>query len=411
MKLTDFLLKPPKRFYKSKEDQLNFIFAWNMANITLWVILFLLFLFSLTQISYVVPCFIALSIVVVFQYLLFTVKDYRKVAFWFSFSAMFFFGILMFTKFDVLHLVEYVWMFMIISYAYTISGKRSGNILLFFGAAILVVHTIFFLEKNIEVFQSSISNYFLISTSLVVVLGFLSVGYLKLQHIKIKSLVEDDLKKSNEHLNRQNELIQSQKEEKEVMLKEIHHRVKNNLQIISSLLRLQSNQIENPEVNQILEENVNRISSIALIHEKIYQSSNLAKINYEKYLKSLIKEILSSLGSKKDVSYSIESNLDKIGNRTIVPMALIFNELLTNSVKHAFENVDDPKIQVKIQKLDDKKFTLNYSDNGVWKSKKVKSNSIGLDLIETFTEQLDGTVERITENGRTEYRFELSIID
>lgn len=408
------LLKPfsaPQRQYAAQEDNLNYKFAWNLAMATLIGVCAVFGVLFFVQPQYIVSggaaCILSFIFVLAFRYS----YNYRRVAFFYSIAATALFAVLMFTQHEILHLVEYVWMFMIVNYAYTLSSRRVGNFILLLCTVIVSIHIVFFLEHNLSEFSKNITPEHILTSALIVLFGFLSFGYITRQHIKIKDLVKSDLKQSNLDLNVQNELIQAQKEEKEVMLMEIHHRVKNNLQVISSLLRLQANQVENEEVNKILQENVSRINSIALIHQKIYQSSNLAKIDYKNYLDDLIKAILATMGSKKEISFSIESDLDNIGNRTTVPMALIFNELITNSVKHAFHDIDDPQINITINKIDEKWFTLNYADNGVWKDKKAKSNSIGLDLIETFTEQLDGTVQLSVDSGKTEYHFKLTIID
>jgi len=159
---------------------------------------------------------------------------------------------------------------------------------------------------------------------------------------------------------------------------------------------------------------VSRIIAMALIHEKMYQNDNLSKINLENYLKSLATDILRANQINKEVEFSISSELEIIGNRTIVPLALIFNELISNSLKHAFigEEYDSKKCEIKsyIKMIDNDMFTIQYQDNGVW-SDKMKESSFGIELIETFTEQLEGEMSRSSTLEGTIYIFKLKNID
>ena len=192
-------------------------------------------------------------------------------------------------------------------------------------------------------------------------------------------------------------------EKNELLLKEIHHRVKNNLQIISSLLKLQSYETEDKEVKDQFQEAIGRIRSMAIIHEKMYQSKDFSLIEIEAYLKKLITEIRDSLNSNINLQTHIHSDLEKIDIKSMVPISLIFNELLTNSIKHGF--VDSSNCEVTIDIVSDSENTVfSYTDNGVWKEP-TNSSSFGLELISTLTTQLEGTMTRNIENG-TNYTFQ-----
>ncbi|MGB1102662.1 MAG: sensor histidine kinase [Crocinitomicaceae bacterium] len=187
------------------------------------------------------------------------------------------------------------------------------------------------------------------------------------------------------------------------MLKEIHHRVKNNLQVIRSLLRLQSREIENQSSHSHFKEAIDRVSAMALIHNQMYQSKDLDRINLEPYLQSLSKNILHSYALEIPVDIQFDISLAHASSNNIVPMALIFNELMSNSLKHAFNEQTRGLITVEAYQSSDKRIEFIYADNGQWKPPE-REDSFGMELIETLAEQLGGNVERNTEKG-TKFTF------
>ncbi len=193
------------------------------------------------------------------------------------------------------------------------------------------------------------------------------------------------------------------KEEKEVLLKEIHHRVKNNMQIIMSLLRLQSANITDEYIQSLYSESQNRIRSMALVHEELYQTRNFSAVNVKQYLEKLIKNLIQnySLDTKVDVEYDVE--VQKMNIDTLIPLGLILNEIISNSLKHAFIDMDRGLVVVKIKRMDDNSIILFASDNGpgISNDDRIK-DTLGQDLISSLVEQLDGTIELDNKNG-TQY--------
>ncbi|HEY9858020.1 MAG TPA: histidine kinase dimerization/phosphoacceptor domain -containing protein [Candidatus Obscuribacterales bacterium] len=192
--------------------------------------------------------------------------------------------------------------------------------------------------------------------------------------------------------------------EKEVLLKEIHHRVKNNLQVISSVLRLQSDYVRDEKILALFNDSQNRIRSMALIHEKLYQSSNLLKINFDEYIRDLTDNLIRSYVS---FSSAVTLTTNAIGVwlniDTAIPCGLIINELVSNSLKHAFsETNQENEIQISITSAHDNEFTLIVRDNGIGFPEDIdfrNTESLGLELVCIFTEQLDGTIELDRSNG------------
>jgi two-component sensor histidine kinase len=188
-------------------------------------------------------------------------------------------------------------------------------------------------------------------------------------------------------------------DEKTVMLKEIHHRVKNNLQIVTSLLRLQAHELNDPKLTSEFSEAIDRISAISKIHDKMYNNKALNQIDLSEYLEDLIKDLVESYSNERVIETTINTNISAIPPKDLVPIALLFNELVTNSVKHAFKNKEKCQIQIDAIATDKINVKLTYQDNGSWVNPNVDSKSIGLELIDSFVDQLDGTYHIDKTNG------------
>lgn len=190
--------------------------------------------------------------------------------------------------------------------------------------------------------------------------------------------------------------------EKDVLLKEIHHRVKNNLQIVSSLLSLQSQYIKEPDSVEIFKESQSRIISMALIHEKLYQTGDLTRINLSEYTSELVSDLFQSYSVNTYlVKYEVESKNILLNINTAIPCGLIINELVTNSIKHAFPNNRSGEIKIKIEYQGDD-FLLNVQDNGVGFPENLDIGDVktlGLQLVTSLTRQLDGTIELDRKGG------------
>ena len=190
--------------------------------------------------------------------------------------------------------------------------------------------------------------------------------------------------------------------EKEVLLKEIHHRVKNNMAIILSLLNLQSRQVEQEEVKMLFQESQSRIKSMALIHELLYQQDNLASICFNDYMHQLSAFMLKS-APKKDCSIevSIEADQSKLEIEQALPCGLILNELITNSLKYAFKEKKEGLIKLSFKQ--EKQFCrLQVSDNGPGispSSFQSRTKSLGIHLVKSLVRQLGGSLEMFNEEG------------
>jgi|GEM_PF-1068804 len=204
---------------------------------------------------------------------------------------------------------------------------------------------------------------------------------------------------------RAEERIAASLHEKEILLKEIHHRVKNNLQVISSLLKLQSGYTKDDQAIAMFKDSQNRIRSMALIHEKLYQSQDLARINFSEYVQSLAAELLRSYRMGRNaIALNIEIDEIALNIDTAIPCGLLINELVSNALKHAFKNKDKGEICIQLQPDRDSHFILSVSDNGIGFPQDLDfrdTESLGLQLVCTLTEQLEGTVELNSHHGTT----------
>ncbi|MEW6497224.1 MAG: PAS domain S-box protein [Cyanobacteriota bacterium] len=199
------------------------------------------------------------------------------------------------------------------------------------------------------------------------------------------------------------EQIQTSLKEKEVLLKEIHHRVKNNLQIVKSLLQMQARRTKEPEAILVLQDSQNRIASIALVHEKLYRSEDLANIDFGQYIPDLTMHLFETYNvSSNTIALKLEVDNIFLEIDTAIPCGLIINELVSNSLKYAFPNHRQGEIQVKFNANSNRMMTLIVRDNGIGIPEKFdieKTQSLGLTLVQGLVEQLEGTLELDRSQG------------
>lgn len=203
---------------------------------------------------------------------------------------------------------------------------------------------------------------------------------------------------------RQEQQLKESLSEKEVLLKEVHHRVKNNMQVISSILNLQSSYIRDPGALQMLRESQDRIKSMSFIHESLYQSATLSRVNFAEYVTNLSKNLYYSY-VRPEGGIELNFDLDEVylNLDTSIPCGLIINELLSNAMKYAFKGLNNGTITVKLKDKQNKK-ELTISDDGVGLPKEYSvedSETLGLQLVHTLVSQVGGTLSVSTEKGTT----------
>ena len=200
-------------------------------------------------------------------------------------------------------------------------------------------------------------------------------------------------------------LLKTSIKEKDILLQEIHHRVKNNMQIISSLLNLQITYLDDNEAVNLLKESQNRVRSMAIIHEKLYQSNDFTKINLTEYINSLVNGLFYSYSIKNHINSIIDVDDVELNIETAVPIGLILNELVSNSLKHGFPD-GKGEVFIKLKTVEDK-YEMTVSDNGIGFPKDIdfrNTDSLGLQLINNLVNQIDGEIKLIRNHG-TEFRI------
>lgn len=202
-------------------------------------------------------------------------------------------------------------------------------------------------------------------------------------------------KKSNDALTAKNERI-------ETLIRELHHRTKNNLQVVSSLLSLQSSQTADPATREAFLEGQHRVEAMALIHQKLYMKQDTQGVDLEEYLKMLIKQLTESYGSTPQLTteFSLQNPLVDVDKA--IPMGLIVNELITNALKYAFKDHTSPALRLMVKQEQNQELTILVEDNGAglskeWESK--RNESFGSRLIDALVKQLQGHIEYQNDHG------------
>lgn len=205
-----------------------------------------------------------------------------------------------------------------------------------------------------------------------------------------------------EERNKRHELEKSLKE-KEVLLKEVHHRVKNNFQVIISLMNIQSRNTNDDELKHILSNIKNRLHAMSLIHQNLYQSNLFAEIQFDQYLDMLSKHLIRQHANSAEIEFEFELEKLKIGLNQAIPCGLIINELVDNAIKHAFKGKEQKRICLRL-KRDHDNLSLTVSDNGFGLPDTVFEHqhaTVGMYLVNILTQQLDGALNISRENGTT----------
>lgn len=333
-------------------------------------------------------------------------KNYRHVGIFVSVSGFLIISSAFFTINNVVHYTTPMWMILNILFTFFTLNWRWGLVLLVLHFIVVAVYMTCCMGNNIE----NIGSFDQLDMVTLVVEYFIcgaGIAYTLYMFLVSNNYAEKELKAINSRLLEQNELILKQNKDKDVMLREIHHRVKNNLQVITSLLRLQAAKLDSD--NDHFYESINRVKAMALIHEKIYQDETLSNFELHEYLTSLSTNLVDSYTIDRPIDINIKTDPIQMHPRALVPLALLFNELVSNSIKHAFKHSDKAaRIDVRITQGLNQLFELNYSDNGKWIES--KEDTFGVELIHTMTEQLDGNISFWFSEEGTFYSFALTNI-
>jgi len=239
-----------------------------------------------------------------------------------------------------------------------------------------------------------------------------TIGFIILSGLSLMLIVYGvfKIRLNQVRLKTKNKYLKKQNEEKIALLKEVHHRMKNNLQMVNSLLKFQSREIEDKKIINMFKDAQNRVLSMSLLHEKMYNSKDLQHVNIEEHLTLLITDLVKSYALEKKINLNIQIENVDLEIQTLVPLGLIINEMITNSLKYAFKGRDKGTITVQLKQLDAKLQELIIGDDGEGYVPEKKYEGLGTKLIQIFVKQLNGTMTKLDQSG-TFYKLVFEKID
>lgn len=212
------------------------------------------------------------------------------------------------------------------------------------------------------------------------------------------------LKANETKISEQEEQIKKLLREKEWMINEIHHRVKNNLQVVISLLNIQSAYLDNQDAILAIQNSQHRMHAMSLIHQKLYQSENLNTIDISWYIYELVTYLREYFDPEKKINFEIDTEKLELDVAQAVPLGLILNEAISNAIKHAFPGDEKGIVKIALKTMQAETNLLTIADNGIGLPEDFRSensNSLGMNLMIGLTDQLDGTFDYKNANGLT----------
>lgn len=241
------------------------------------------------------------------------------------------------------------------------------------------------------------------NSAILVALLLAIAAFLFYNRFRLKKRSSDILANKNREIEKQKDMIQASLGEKEILLREIHHRVKNNLQIISSLLNIQSEHIQDEHVLSSIQEGQSRVEAMSLIHQNLYQSEHLNNVDISNYLQQLTAYLSNVFsGERRSIAVSVETAHINFDIDTAIPLGLIVNELVSNAYKYAFDKNSTGRINIRIDAINNTDYELQVADDGKGLPPGFdpeKSNTLGLKLVKILSRQLRGSFSAKSGHG------------
>jgi len=299
----------------------------------------------------------------------------------------------------------FIFVLAIVVFAGYISTRRYGKIYLYISTLLVILIYLqgisdYSVTRNVVPADSqNFFSFMSIIFSVYLLGGVLGKNLLRAHHNLYKTKME----------------LEEQITEKETLLKEVHHRVKNNLQTVSSLLSLQARGIDDEEIRNLIKSSQNRVISMAMVHEMLYMRDDISKIKYKSYVQELGEYLVRSVkGSENNVHLTIDIPDIELGIDTAIPLGLLINEAITNALKYGIRDDDQGEIYVALRKEDNREYVLSIGDNGVGFPERVNfknTKSLGLKLIHNLTRQLKGSIVRDLSKKGTNYVVKFREVD
>lgn len=398
------LFTPDTSTITSFEDRGRFLIAWRLGILFFLVFTALATVFSSIRIEsaivYAIVDILALGIL----YYLYKAKDSKIPFIIYTIAGSIITQFTINNILDSAHFGDLLWIVSTIIFAFVGLGNIAGIITTAFHSIGIGYYIAFNLNPHFEEVRLH-STGDKLALFIELLLAFSTFAYLLWQYVIFQKHLRMQLNALNNSLEEQNQEVILKSKENITLVKEVHHRVKNNLQIIISLLRMQRSEIESEEAKKQFGVAINRILTMSMIHQKLYQEKEPTKINIRDYLQDLTAELVSLSEERIAISVNLDADEEFSNLKTIVPLGLLINELVANSMKHAFKGESSGTINIQVKSLPDgPKIHLKYSDSGEWLEPE-KGNGFGLELIEILTEQMEGTQSR----EGSQYTFDIPL--
>ena len=235
-----------------------------------------------------------------------------------------------------------------------------------------------------------------------VALLLLIISALMIYNSRVKQRTNKKLKTQQKQIENKNLTLQHLVKEKEWLVKEIHHRVKNNFHIVIGLLSTQASYLKTEEAINAMNESKNRIFAMSLIHQKLYQSENLTAINMVDYIHELVNHLRDSFNIRQSIQFKLQIDKVELDLSHCIPLGLILNEAITNAIKYAFEKTNESVISISFQRISNNRFSLKISDNGIGLPKNfntLNQTSMGMKLMYGLTDDIDGALSITNDSG------------
>jgi two-component sensor histidine kinase len=322
-------------------------------------------------------------------------------------TANYFINVFDFIVFDATTILAVI-VLMVIIMRIAIKEKNQGARYVAFGAIGTSVFLLINRMISADIISLSTSLYYLDLILLYISYPLGIYIYITNQYGRLFIAMEQEVEERTHQLNvmiidltKTQKQLSLKNDENVLLLKEIHHRVKNNLEVVSGLLALQSAKMDDPNMQQVMLASQNRVQSMGILHQKLYQSEHLAFIEMKNYFENLCLNILDSYNESERIKVIIEMIELELDVDTALPLGLIVNELLTNSLKYAFPKGEKGNIELSLKNLDIDNFQLRIYDNGVGKIRdaKAKGTGFGTQLVDLLTRQIDGELIQEVSNG------------
>lgn len=397
------LFTPPSTENTNPFDVARFNFTWRLCTVLAFVFLALSLIYAykkdLIFIDYFVT-FVFSIFILLYQY---KTRKYQLSYHIIAFIGTFFPLLTIYTMSTYIHYSSFFWITCIMLITFFGLGVRKGMILVFIDIVGFAFYIFGNLNENISQIlpldsRQQIALIFELAT-IAILLGYLFYSMITLYKGSEKKLIE------------MNNSLDERYQEKIVLIKEVHHRVKNNLQIIISLLRMQRDELSSEEAKEQFSEAINRIMAMSLIHGKLYVADDLSKIDVNTYVNELFDEIQSVFDHKRKIDIDTDIQIDALDLQTTVSVGLLLNELISNSFKHAFNHQSTGVIRIEMRLKSEDVFKLKYSDNGPgFQLDEGERSGFGVELIDLLTEQLEGKKKFISSENGSKYSFTLKTV-